>query len=151
MPDRTRVECCHLQAAVSSKVRLLNSKSTSNSSSSNNEGVVRRSRRQLGWGPAGAEPDWQQSSAAALKDENYQADERDGQFMRHVVLIAAISCLVACCSQEQEPSGRSDECARRLYPSYNPSALDQCVDICKKCQRGVTTTCTTSCTLRGAR
>ena len=42
-------------------------------------------------------------------------------------------------------------CATELYPAYNPEVLDQCVAVCKKCDRGITSTCTTSCTLKGAR
>jgi hypothetical protein len=54
------------------------------------------------------------------------------------------------CSQSEDVTGSIHACATDLYPAYNPKAFDQCVDVCKKCQHGVTTTCTTSCTLKGA-
>ena len=43
-----------------------------------------------------------------------------------------------------EVTGSTNKCATDLYPSYNPKALDQCVDVCIKCNHGVMTTCSTS-------
>ena len=69
-----------------------------------------------------------------------------------VGLLLAAGIVVAACSQrEPEATGSIDDCARNLFPSYDPKIYDQCVAVCKKCQRGITTTCTTSCTLKGAR
>ena len=45
----------------------------------------------------------------------------------------------------------TNKCATNIYPSYNPKVLEQCMDVCIKCDRGVTTTCATSCNLKGAR
>jgi hypothetical protein len=47
-------------------------------------------------------------------------------------------------------TGSTNACATQLYSSYNPKSLKQCVDVCIKCNRGNTTTCSTSCTLKGA-
>jgi hypothetical protein len=70
--------------------------------------------------------------------------------MRRVaVLLAACALLVAC--SEPEVQGSTNSCAAKLYSSYNPKALDQCTDVCIKCERGTITTCSTSCTLKGAR
>jgi hypothetical protein len=55
------------------------------------------------------------------------------------------------CSRSDDVTGAVDICAAELYPNYNPKALEQCVAVCKKCQHGVTVTCTTSCSLKGAR
>jgi hypothetical protein len=55
------------------------------------------------------------------------------------------------CSPESDTTGAISSCARDLFPTYNPKIMDQCVNACKKCDRGTTTTCTTSCTLKGAR
>jgi hypothetical protein len=63
----------------------------------------------------------------------------------------AVVLMVAACSPAEETTGSVNECIALNFPSYNPKAMDQCVAACKKCQNGVTTTCTTSCTLKGAR
>lgn len=42
-------------------------------------------------------------------------------------------------------------CATKLYSPYNPKNLQQCKAVCLACNAGVQTTCSTSCTLRGAR
>jgi hypothetical protein len=68
-----------------------------------------------------------------------------------VGLLLAAAFVMASCNQEPEATASIDDCARNLFPSYNPKDYDQCVAVCKRCQRGITTTCTTSCTLKGAR
>jgi hypothetical protein len=75
---------------------------------------------------------------------------RAGLLLAGPMLVMAL--LVAACSQQEPDStGSIDDCARNLFPSYDPKIYDQCVAVCKKCQRGIATTCTTSCTLKGAR
>jgi hypothetical protein len=37
------------------------------------------------------------------------------------------------------------------FPSHNPKDKAQCIAACIKCEKGVTTTCATSCYLKGAR
>ena len=66
-------------------------------------------------------------------------------------LFGAVVLMAAACSPAEETTGSVNECIALNFPSYNPKAMDQCVAACKKCQNGVTTTCTTSCTLKGAR
>ena len=66
-------------------------------------------------------------------------------------MFAAALVIAGCSQQEPESTGSTDDCAHNLFPSYNPKIYDQCVAVCKKCERGITTTCTTSCTLKGAR
>jgi hypothetical protein len=39
----------------------------------------------------------------------------------------------------------------RNYTSFNPRDMTQCVAACKACDHGNTVTCSTSCTLKGAR
>lgn len=63
---------------------------------------------------------------------------------------AAIALLLVACS-EGEVTDSTNRCATELYPSYNPKALNQCVEVCVKCNRGTVGTCSTSCTLKGAR
>jgi hypothetical protein len=65
---------------------------------------------------------------------------------RAVVAAALIAGLSLCgCREEERDAGGS--CSR----GYDQSIMDQCVQACIKCENGVTTTCTTSCTLKGAR
>jgi hypothetical protein len=71
--------------------------------------------------------------------------------MRRFAALATLAFVMAACSPEGEATGSINSCATQLFPAYNPKIMDQCVAVCKKCDHGVTTTCTTSCTLKGAR
>lgn len=42
-------------------------------------------------------------------------------------------------------------CIGKLYSPYDPKNLQQCVAVCMACSSGVKTTCSTSCSLKGAR
>jgi hypothetical protein len=66
----------------------------------------------------------------------------------HMRRFAALATLA--CSPQGEATGSINACTAELFPAYNPKVLDQCVAVCKKCDHGITTTCTTSCTLKGA-
>ena len=70
--------------------------------------------------------------------------------LKVTVLIAAALALSGCWS-EPEVTGSTNKCATDHYPKFNPKIMEQCVDVCIKCDRGNVTTCTTSCTLKGAR
>ena len=73
-----------------------------------------------------------------------------GNLMRLVAVIV-FALMAAACDQEQDITGSTmPACPLRGY-SYNPRDMNQCVAACKSCDRGTTVTCTTSCTLRGAR
>jgi hypothetical protein len=67
---------------------------------------------------------------------------------RFAVSIAAASVVASCSPGDTEAPNK---CATDIYPSYNPKVLEQCMNVCIKCNRGVTTTCATSCNLKGAR
>ena len=70
--------------------------------------------------------------------------------MRAVLLLVSLILLNGC-NQETEVTGSTtNSCATDLFPSSNPKNLDQCVAACLKCDRGVMTTCSTSCRLKGA-
>ena len=71
--------------------------------------------------------------------------------MRRYVVLISLAFVVGACSPEQEVTGTTNKCATDLYPKYNPKVLEQCVAVCIKCDRGSMTTCSTSCTLKGAR
>lgn len=52
---------------------------------------------------------------------------------------------------EQAPlSQEMQACAAKLYTPYNPKNLEQCMAVCQACGKGVKTTCSTSCKLKGA-
>jgi hypothetical protein len=71
--------------------------------------------------------------------------------MRCFAVLMAAASVVISCSPDAEVTRSTNKCTTDLYPSYNPKALNQCMAVCIKCDRGVTTTCSTSCTLKGAR
>jgi Protein of unknown function (DUF4238) len=60
--------------------------------------------------------------------------------------------LCGCGSGTQEPEYTDTQraCIAQRYPKYDAAKLNQCVDVCINCMRGTTTTCTTSCKLKGA-
>ena len=70
--------------------------------------------------------------------------------MRRLIALLALALAAVSCSPEAETTGSVSKCATDLFPSYNPKNFGQCVAVCKMCDRGITTTCTTSCTLKGA-
>jgi hypothetical protein len=71
--------------------------------------------------------------------------------MKRSAAFAALALLMGACSPDSDATGSVSSCAQNLYPTYNPKSLDQCVAVCTRCDRGVATTCNTSCTLKGAR
>lgn len=69
---------------------------------------------------------------------------------RFAALVVILAFGLVACSPEGETTGSINSCAKDLIANYSPKILDQCVAACKKCDHGTTTTCTTSCTLKGA-
>jgi hypothetical protein len=70
--------------------------------------------------------------------------------MRRTTLLVMLLMVLCACSQDSEPDPNI-VCKRQQFPSYNAKDMNQCVAACIICEKGVTTTCTTSCTLKGAR
>jgi hypothetical protein len=72
--------------------------------------------------------------------------------MRTIVAIMLSTVVLTACTPDSsnDVTGSIDNCARKLYSAYNPKDMKQCVAVCLACQRGVVTTCSTSCTLKGA-
>jgi hypothetical protein len=72
--------------------------------------------------------------------------------MRAILAIMLSAVVLAGCNPDNNSdiTGSIDNCARKLYSVYNPKDMKQCVAVCLACQRGVMTTCSTSCTLKGA-
>jgi hypothetical protein len=58
---------------------------------------------------------------------------------------------VAGCAPSDEMPAEVRACVARHYANYNPKDFDQCVTACIACSKGVMTTCSTSCRLKGAR
>ena len=73
--------------------------------------------------------------------------------MRAIMAIVLAAAVLASCTPENngDVTGSIDSCTRKLYSAYNPKDMKQCVAVCIACERGVMTTCSTSCTLKGAR
>jgi hypothetical protein len=70
--------------------------------------------------------------------------------LRTCSVLIAVALAVASCSKEPEYTGEQRACIAQHYGKYDPKDLNQCVAICKACMNGTTTTCTTSCKLKGA-
>ena len=72
--------------------------------------------------------------------------------MRAIIAIVLSAAVLAACKPDNnnDVTGSVDSCARNLYSPYNPKDMKQCVAVCIACERGVITTCSTSCTLKGA-
>jgi hypothetical protein len=72
--------------------------------------------------------------------------------MRRWKFIAAIGLTLSMAACSPDPTADSiSKCVATNFPSYNPKNREQCIAACIKCERGVTTTCATSCSLKGAR
>lgn len=91
------------------------------------------------------------STAKAEKHER-------SRMIRGVALMFAVVCLLAIAfvvvrslGNTEQSSHASLACAAKLYSTYDPKNLEQCMAVCMTCSAGVKTTCSTSCTLKGAR
>jgi hypothetical protein len=79
-----------------------------------------------------------------------QALAKPAPINRFAALAVIVAFGLVACSPESETTGSINNCAKDLFANYSPRVLDQCVAACRKCDHGTTTTCTTSCTLKGA-
>jgi hypothetical protein len=69
------------------------------------------------------------------------------------VTIGYLFCVLFCvpgCSKRDAAADIEQACAIKLYPHYQETRLDQCLEVCKSCRGGNTVTCSTSCKLKGA-
>ena len=67
-----------------------------------------------------------------------------------ITVVLSAAPLAACTPDNNDVTGSIASCASKLYSPFNPKDMKQCVAACIACERGVTTTCSTSCTLKGA-
>ncbi len=70
--------------------------------------------------------------------------------MQFLVLLIPLAVLAAC-SQQPDAAAQANQCKSSLALSVDEKNFDQCVAACIKCENGVTTTCATSCRLKGAK
>jgi hypothetical protein len=70
--------------------------------------------------------------------------------MRVFAILMALAVLPAC-SRDPDVSESTKQCMASSSKSYDEKNFDQCVAACIKCEKGVTTTCSTACRLRGAK
>ena len=70
--------------------------------------------------------------------------------MRAIIAIMLSAATLAACTPDNDVTGSIGICARKLYTPFNPMDMKQCVGACIACERGVITTCSPSCTLKGA-
>lgn len=92
------------------------------------------------------------STTKAGKPERSRLIRGVALFMFAVVCLLIIAFVVVrSLGHTEQPSQASLACAAKLYSTYDPKNLEQCMAVCMTCSAGVKTTCSTSCTLRGAR
>jgi hypothetical protein len=65
-------------------------------------------------------------------------------------LLTIVALTSVACNSDSADTNDERMCAVRLFPNYDETRLDQCMDVCKRCRRGNTITCSTSCKLKGA-
>ena len=70
--------------------------------------------------------------------------------MRTIIVIVLSVAALAACSPDNDVTGSIGSCANKLFSPFNRKDMKQCVAACIACDHGITTTCTTSCTLKGA-
>lgn len=76
----------------------------------------------------------------------------DGAAVRALKITTIICSLAAAsCTPDSEVTGTTNACPARLRSSYNAKDMSQCVDACMSCDRSTRVTCSTSCTLKGAK
>ncbi|MET4607561.1 hypothetical protein ABIB90_007065 [Bradyrhizobium sp. JR4.1] len=70
--------------------------------------------------------------------------------VHNLILVSFLALVVGSCS-DAEVTSSTNKCESQLFSNYNAKVLQQCVQACINCNNGTTTTCSTSCTLKGAR
>jgi hypothetical protein len=70
--------------------------------------------------------------------------------MRRFAVLATLAFILSACSPNVDTTGSTNSCAKELYPTYDAKIMEQCMTVCRKCDNATPTSCTTSCTLKGA-
>jgi hypothetical protein len=72
--------------------------------------------------------------------------------MRSMALAVLVAVALAACNQQSDVTGSTGGvCPARNVSLFNARDLKQCVAACLDCDHGTRVTCSTSCTLKGAR
>lgn len=71
--------------------------------------------------------------------------------MLQVLAILIPLAILSACSRDSDVAETTSKCVASNYSSFDEKNFDQCVAACIKCEHGVRTTCSTACTLRGAK
>jgi hypothetical protein len=77
--------------------------------------------------------------------------DRVGAAEMRALTIIFLALLAGACDQDVNVTGSTNSCAANLYPALDRKNMSQCVDVCLRCERGTQATCSTSCSLKGAR
>jgi hypothetical protein len=73
------------------------------------------------------------------------------RLLRLGVSFVMLCGLAGCGNDSSDADAVNLQCAKQRYANYNPKNMNQCVDVCITCGKGTMTTCSTSCTMRGAK
>jgi hypothetical protein len=88
--------------------------------------------------------------AARMIPDMVQLNRKPGRRIAAAVLLASLGLTVASCS-DSDVTNSTDACAARLYTPFDRKNMNQCVNVCMQCENGTKVTCSTSCTLKGAK
>jgi hypothetical protein len=86
---------------------------------------------------------------SARSSAAYFLTQAEGPSMQVVLVILIPLAVLAACSQGGDATSEVNLCKASL--PHDEKNFDQCIAACIKCEHGVTTTCATSCRLKGAR
>lgn len=79
------------------------------------------------------------------------SDSAGAKEMRRLSLYILTAVLLTGCSNEPEYTDQQRACIAKQHRNFDAKQMSQCVNVCKFCMGGNTTTCTTSCNLKGTR
>ena len=76
---------------------------------------------------------------------------RKPRLLRLSISFVILCGLAGCGNDSSDADAVTLQCAKQHYANYNPKNMNQCVDVCITCAKGTVTTCSTSCTMKGAK
>ena len=76
---------------------------------------------------------------------------RKSQPWKLAVSLGILCVLTGCWNDAPDPDAKRAQCAKRQYANFDPKIMKQCMDVCIACEHGTITTCSTSCTIKGAK
>jgi hypothetical protein len=77
--------------------------------------------------------------------------DRVGTAAMRALTIIFLALFAGACDQDVGVTGSTNSCATNLYPTLDRKNMSQCVDVCLQCERGTQATCSTSCSMKGAK